>query len=208
MRGLFTVNVVITKVTLVAPAGTVALAGTVAAEVLLLVKETTIPLLGAAPFRVRVPVDEVAPTTVLGLSVSDERAGRLTVNVAVRVVLPSFAEMVTDAEVATGFVVTVKLAVVAPAATVTFGGTVAAAVLLLDTVTVNPPGGAAAVRVIVPVEELPPVTAVGFTPTDDNPGGAVTTRLTVPARLKLPATPVIANVYVPVGVVALVVTLS
>ena len=55
-----------------------------------------------------------------------------------------------------------KVAVVAPAATVTFAGTVAAA-LSLDNVTRAPPVGAGLLRVTVPVEALPPVTLVGVT---------------------------------------------
>ena len=48
--------------------------------------------------------------------------------------------MVGEAFVATGLVVTVKVAVVALAATVTLAGTCAAAVLLLDRVTTAPAG--------------------------------------------------------------------
>ena len=78
--------------------------------------------------------------------------------------------MVADAVLATAVVVTVKVAVVAPAATVTLAGTVTAA-LLLDKVTDNPPVGAALPKVTVPVDEVPPVTAVGFTVTEDTTGG-------------------------------------
>ena len=49
----------------------------------------------------------------------------------------------------------VKLAVVAPDATVTEGGTVSAVLLLSESVTVEPPGGAACDSVVVQVE-LPP----------------------------------------------------
>jgi hypothetical protein len=59
-------------------------------------------------------------------------------------------------------VLTVKVAVVAPAATVTLAGTVAADVLLLLSVTTAPPVGAAALSFTVPVEEAPPVTDVGL----------------------------------------------
>ena len=71
--------------------------------------------------------------------------------------------MVTEVFVPTGLVVTVKVAVVAFAATVTLAGTCAAAVLLLDKVTTAPPAGAGPVRRTVPVEEVPPTTDAGFT---------------------------------------------
>ena len=85
--------------------------------------------------------------------------------------------MVADTVLATALVVTVKVAVVAPAATVTLAGTVAAA-LLLDKLTVSPPVGAALPKVTVPVDEVPPVTEVGFSVTDETVGG-FTVRLAV-----------------------------
>lgn len=76
--------------------------------------------------------------------------------------------MVIAAALATGLVLTEKVAVVAPAATVALAGTCAAAVLLLDNVTTAPPVGAAPLRVIVPVDDAPPMTLVGFKLTNDN----------------------------------------
>ena len=79
----------------------------------------------------------------------------------------------------TTFEVTVNVAVVAPVATVTLAGTVAAAVMLLDRVTVLCAAvpAAGAFKVTVPVEFAdPPTTAVGFRPTDKTPGGGVTVR--------------------------------
>ena len=67
---------------------------------------------------------------------------------------------------ATGVVVTVNVAVVAFAATVTLAGTAAAAVLLLDRVTTAPPEGAARLSVTVAVDEFPPSTEVGLRVTD------------------------------------------
>jgi hypothetical protein len=69
--------------------------------------------------------------------------------------------MVTFVVLLTGVVVTVKVALVAPAATVTLAGVVAAA-LLSERVTSAPPVGAAPVSRTVLVEELPPVTDVGL----------------------------------------------
>jgi hypothetical protein len=56
----------------------------------------------------------------------------------------------------------VNVALLAFAATVTDAGTVAAAVLLLVSVTTVPPVGAGPVRVTVPVLFVPPVTEVGL----------------------------------------------
>jgi hypothetical protein len=78
-----TVNVV-----LFAPAGIVAVDGTVAMDVLLLVSETTAPAGGAAPFSVRVAVEEAPPITVVGFKVSEVKDATLTVRVVVLVVLP------------------------------------------------------------------------------------------------------------------------
>src|SRR5579871_218523 len=75
--------------------------------------------------------------------------------------------MVAAVTVPTALVVTVNVAVVAPAATVTLAGTCAAEVLLLDSATLAPPVGAAPLSVTVPVDELPPVTLVGLTDTVD-----------------------------------------
>jgi len=62
----------------------------------------------------------------------------------------------------TALVLTVNVALVAPAATVTLDGTRAAVVLLLESATDAPPDGAAPLNVTVPVDEFPPVTLVGF----------------------------------------------
>src|SRR5271165_4366901 len=86
--------------------------------------------------------------------------------------------MVTEALVATGLVVTVKVAVVAFAATVTLAGTWAAAVLLLDRVTTAPLAGAGPFSVTVPVEVFPPTTEVGFRVTELSTA-AVTVRVAV-----------------------------
>ena len=71
------------------------------------------------------------------------------------------------ADAATALVLTVKDALVAPAATVTLEGTLAAVVLLLESATCAPPVGAGPLNVTVPVEEFPPVTLVGFSEIDE-----------------------------------------
>ena len=109
------------KVALVAPAETVTLDGTVARDVLLLVRVTTAPPLGAAPLRVTVPVDESPPLRLIGLRVSDDNvtpepgvgvgvadAKGETVSVAVFVTPPLEAVIVTVVVVAAGFVPMMK----------------------------------------------------------------------------------------------------
>ena len=76
--------------------------------------------------------------------------------------------MVTVVEAETALVLTVKDALVAPAATVTLEGTVAAVVLLLESATCAPPVGAGALSVTVPVEEFPPVTLGGFSEIEES----------------------------------------
>jgi hypothetical protein len=156
-----TVSVVTVNVAVDAPAATVTLAGTVAAAVLELDRVTTAPPVAALPVSVTVPVDGLPPVTLVGERVTVVSAAGVTVSTAVLVTPERTAEIVTEVDDATPSVVTVKVAVVAPAATVTFPGTVAAAVLELESVTTTPPVGAAAVKVTVPVEELPPTTLAG-----------------------------------------------
>jgi hypothetical protein len=82
----------------------------------------------------------------------------LTVRVADRVAPPAVPMMIDDCGFATGFVVTVKVAAVDPAGTVTLGGTVAAVGLLLDSATTTPPPGAEEVNETVAVTGVPPTT--------------------------------------------------
>jgi len=65
-------------------------------------------------------------------------------------------------------VVTVKVALALPLATVTLAGTLATELLLLDNETTAPPFGAGALRVTVPIEVLPPTTLVGFSVSELN----------------------------------------
>ena len=61
-------------------------------------------------------------------------------------------------------VLAVKVALVAPAGTLTLGGTVTRAALL-DSTTIAPPAGAGAPRITLPVEGLPPTTVLGLNST-------------------------------------------
>jgi hypothetical protein len=75
----------------------------------------------------------------------------------------------------TAVVVTVKLALVAPAGTVTLDGTLATGGLLLERETTVPPLRAGPLSVTVPVEGLPPVTLDGLSVSEATVGsGAVT----------------------------------
>jgi len=78
--------------------------------------------------------------------------------------------MLTVVDPATALVLTVKDALVAPAATVTLERTLATVVSLLESVTCAPPVGAGPLSVTVPVEEFPPVTLVGLSVKEERVG--------------------------------------
>ena len=167
-----TALVLTVNIALVAPAAIVTLAGTLAAAVLLLDSVTCAPPDGAGPLKVTVPVEEFPPVTLAGLIVKEVRVGRgggagVTVSEADRVAPPKAPEILTVVDAATVLVLTVNIALVAPAATVTLAGTLAAAVLLLDRVTCAPPVGAGPLSVTVPVDEFPPITLVGFSESEE-----------------------------------------
>ena len=166
-----TTLVLTVKVAVVTPAGTATLEATLAAP-LLLESATCAPPVGAGPLSVTVPVEDCAPPTPLvGFSVSEESEGAggeagVTVSEAVLVTPPWAAEIATVVDAATALVLTVKVALVAPAGTAKLEGTLAAP-LLLESATCAPPAGAAPLNVTVPVEEFPPVTLVGFSESDE-----------------------------------------
>jgi len=199
-----TAVVVIVKVAVVAPAATVTEAGTVA-EPELLVRATVRPPVGAALVMVTVPVEEFPPTTEVGLTLSADEVGAVMVRLAVGEAPLKVAVIVAVVFVATAVVVTVKVAVVAPEATVTDAGVVAELELLLRETT-KPEAGAADPMVTVPVDELPPTTVVGETETAVKTGG-LTVRVAVAEVLLvvavivavvLAATAVVVTVNVPV----------
>jgi hypothetical protein len=105
------------------------------------------------PVTVSVYVPAGVPPVVAGFTVSK-----------VVFVVPAYeAEMVTGVTAVTALVVTVNVALVAPAPTVTLAGTVAADPVL-ERATTAPPLGAAPLSVTVPVDGDPPLTLVGLSP--------------------------------------------
>jgi len=176
-----TIPVFTVKLALMEPAGTVTLDGTLATP-LLLESAICAPPEGAGPLKVTVPVEDPMsgpPITLGGFSVSEASVGScggFTVREAVFVTPPKDAEMVTEVDAATALVVTVNVAEVAPAGTVTLEGTCATVVSLLDSETCAPLEGAAALKVTVPVEDCePPTTVVGFNVSEEREtvGGVV-----------------------------------
>src|SRR6266850_359545 len=88
----------------------------------------------------------------------------VTLSVAERAVPRMFADSVTSVLAPTLEVLTGKLALKAPAGTLTLAGTCAADALPLDKGTDSPPAGAAAASVTVPCALSPPNTAVAPLP--------------------------------------------
>jgi hypothetical protein len=167
-----TVTVVTGKVIVFAAAGTWTDGGTVT-EPLELESVTVIGVAGGVkPVSVIVPVEDMPPTRLAGLSVTAESAAGVTGRVALNVSVPSVAEIAAEEAVGTPIVVTVKVFEVVPEATTTFGGTVAAAVFELARLTVVPAAGAFPFRVTVPVDGLPPTTDVGERDTDVSAAGS------------------------------------
>jgi len=166
-----TAKVVMLKVAVVWPEETTAVAGTVAFE-LSEVRVTVIPPVGAAPFRVTVPVEGLPPITELGESETWIRTAGLIVRVVVTV-LEFWVALIVAATVAeTGVVPIANVADVWPDKTVTVAGKIAL-VLLLESVTTVPPVPDAPLRVTVPVLDAPPVTVSGETLTVATVGGVI-----------------------------------
>ena len=133
---------------------------------------TTLPAGGAGPESVTVPLTLAPPTTVDGLSVSEDVAGSVTVNRAVLGTPPLYeAEMTADVPAGTAVVEMAKLADTCPAATATVAGAPATAGLELLIATTTPLGGAARDSVTVPVEVEPPTTVDGLSRSDVTVGG-------------------------------------
>ena len=124
----------------------------------------------------------VSPVRPVAVTVRVAAATGVTVSAAVWVTPPALAVIVADVDAVTALVVIGKVAINDPAATVTFAGTLTAA-LLLDSPTVNPPAGAAAARRTVPCEAVPPVTVVGLADTAESDVDVTVADVTVSVAL-------------------------
>jgi len=147
---------VIVKVADVEPAGIVTLAGTTAlGEFDEIVKAA--PPGPAWPLSKTVPVADIPPRTEEGEMVNPLIEAGVIVRLAVFVVPARVAEMFANVAAVTPDVVTVNVAVLEPAATVTDAGTVAAALSEANATDI-PPAGAAPLSVTVPIDGVPPRT--------------------------------------------------
>lgn len=151
--------VVIEKVVLVAPLGMVTDEATEAVGSSD-ARATGRPDFGAGLLMVTVPVDVVPPITEVGFRDTDFIVGAVRLTAAETVEPFDVAEMLAVVGAATAAVVTVKVAVVAPPATVADEGTIAAALSEVNGMD-KPDAGAGLLRVIVPVELIPPTPEVG-----------------------------------------------
>jgi len=150
------------NVAVVEPAGTVTVAGTVAAALLEL-SVTEVPPAGAAAESVTVPVELARPpTTEVGFKETPDRPPGVTVSVPVAVFVPVAPVTVTAVLEATPEVVAVKVPDVAPAAIVIEAGTVTAALFDVRLTVRESPVATGPLRVTVPVEEVPPATEAGL----------------------------------------------
>ena len=156
------------KVAAVAPAEIVTEDGTVA-FVLPDDRATARPPAGAGPEMATVPVADLPPTTVVGNREMLARAGANTARLVCLVVPDRLALTVAVVVEETPEVVTVKVAEVAPAAILAEAGT-DTPVPVADSATTTPPDGATRVKATVPVEDVPPVTELGETLTEESSG--------------------------------------
>lgn len=156
----------------------------------------TVTLMPAGLDVTRSPLRPVAVTVKVTLA-----PGGFTASAAVLVTPAKTAEIVTAVEAVTEVVVTVKLALVAPVATVTLAGTLAA-VASSESDTTAPPEGAAALKVTVPVEELPPWTVVGDSDRAESVGAGGGAALPFTVSVAVRETPFAEAVMVVVRVVS------
>lgn len=168
------------------PAATVIDAGTVA-DALLELSDTSAPPVGAGELRVIVHAVGEPPTTDPGLTDSVNVLTAVIVRTAIVLAPPPDAVIVELVFAVTAAVDTVKVAVIAPEATVTDAGTVVF-VPLHDNTTTMPPAGAGPLSETVPLDAPPPVTVEGDRLTEATATGLI---VSVADWLVVPRVPVI-----------------
>lgn len=145
------------RVATVAPIGMVNVAGTVTTG-LSLERLIVAPPIGARPFRSTVTVTGSPAMVVVADGVKPPNNGSVMM-VFCSVRAPAVAAMMLDCEAITAAVVMGKVALVAPCATVTVGGTEIPAGAFKEKLV--PPAGAVPFTVMVPVELVPPTISCG-----------------------------------------------
>lgn len=131
------------------------------------------PPAGALPVSLIVPVMVVPPTGELLGNPIDNTRGARTFSVPATERLPVVPVTTTLVSATVTCVVTVKIAVVAFAGTVTDAGTLTSGFALIN-VTTMPPAGAGVCKVTIPGVERPPVTLDGVNVTVRITGDAIT----------------------------------
>ena len=132
-------------------------------------RATVVPPVGDGPTRVTVPVEVPPAITEAGDTLTVLMASGVIDRLAVRVVVPKLTEIIEATVWVTTEVGMLKVAVVAPAATVTDDGTVADRLFELTERTI-PPVGAGPFSVTMPTLGKPPSTVVGLSVSVDGLG--------------------------------------
>jgi hypothetical protein len=169
-----TAVVVPVKVTVVAPAGTVTVAGTDTA-LFALVNITTVPAGPAADPRVTLNVMLFPPLRDVGDADNAVITAAFTVTLSDLVTVPCVATTAPVVSLSTATDVAAKFAVSAPSGTVTVAGTIRPG-LLLTSATVTPPAGAIPVNVTLPTVDAPPFNIVDIERVEST-GAAIVTVL-------------------------------
>jgi hypothetical protein len=165
-----TAEVLTMKVLEIAPASTVTLAGTITKD------ESEVrgigrPPAGALDPSVMVPVARELPTTVDGVTLTQDSIGGSTSSVRDPLKPLDVAVTVADSAAATGTVVSAKVAELCPARTMKADGT-RTKVEFETNATASPPTGAGPLIVTLPVESKPPRTVDGSMFIDFIEGGS------------------------------------